>query len=113
MDAREPVVAPVAVSFSPTWFHRHYGVDYSEPTWQDPVVRVERSRELARLTFERFGDVGLGSEDPPPQPVMSDAYGNYFMPAERIAYLWCAEVSERTADETVRALRTANERIAV
>jgi hypothetical protein len=34
-------------------------------------------------------------------------------PAVRISRLWCAEVSERTADETVRALRTASERLAV
>jgi hypothetical protein len=71
----------VAVSFSPTWFRCHYGIDYSECTWGDPIGRVERNREQARLLHERFGDVGLGSSDPPPQPSMSDAYGNYFMPA--------------------------------
>jgi len=45
------------------------------------VGRAERQRELARLLHERFGDVGIGSADPEPQPVASDAYGNYFMPA--------------------------------
>jgi len=77
----EPGIAPVAVTFSPTWFHHHYGVDYSEQTWRDPIGRAERNRELARITFERFGDVGLGSQDPGAAPSISDPYGNYFMPA--------------------------------
>lgn len=81
MTAPAPLVGPMAVSFSPAWFHHHYGVDYSESAWLDPIARAERNRDLSRVVFERFGDVGLGSEDPQPQPVMSDAYGNYFMPA--------------------------------
>ena len=74
-------VNPVVVVFSPTWFHRNYGVDYSEETWRNPIARVERNRELQRALFDRFGTVGLGSKDPGPGPNVSDAYGNYFMPA--------------------------------
>jgi hypothetical protein len=76
-----PRVPPVAVTFSPSWFHRHYGVDYREQTWANPVQRAERSRETARLLFDRFGDVGMGDQNPEPNPSVSDAYGNYFMPA--------------------------------
>lgn len=76
-----PRIDPVIVTFSPTWFHHNYGVDYSEETWNDPIDRVERNREMARELFDRFGDVGIGSKDPDPNPNISDAYGNYFMPA--------------------------------
>lgn len=74
------MIETVAVVFSQTWFHHHFGVDYSEETWRDPVERTERARETARGLHERFGDVGLGSDDPQPNPTV-DAYGNYFMPA--------------------------------
>lgn len=77
----KPRVAPVAVTFSPTWFHHHCGVDYREQTWTDPIARAERGRDLARALFDRFGDVGIGNKDPDPNPNVSDAYGNYFMPA--------------------------------
>jgi hypothetical protein len=74
-------VEPVVVTFSATWFHARYGVDYSEETWLDPVRRIERNRELERVIYERFGDVGLGSKDPQPAPNLEFAYGNYFAPA--------------------------------
>ncbi|MHB1456404.1 MAG: uroporphyrinogen decarboxylase/cobalamine-independent methonine synthase family protein [Armatimonadota bacterium] len=74
-------IQPVVVTFAPTWFNRYYGMDFSESTWADPIDRVERGREMARLQYDRFSDVGLGCADPGPGPVMSDAYGNYFMPA--------------------------------
>jgi hypothetical protein len=74
-------IDPVVVTFSPTWFHYNFGVDYCEQTWADAVERAERGRELARSLFARFGDVGIGCKDPDPNPNVSDAYGNYFMPA--------------------------------
>lgn len=74
-------IQPVIVTFSPTWFNRNYGMDFSESTWDNPIERVERGREMARLQYDRFSDVGLGCAEPGPAPVFSDAYGNYFMPA--------------------------------
>lgn len=80
MAEQQSKINPVFVSFSPTWFHRYLGVDYSEDTWADPVGRTERGRETERALYDRFSDVGIGSKDPQPCP-MIEAYGNYFSPA--------------------------------
>ena len=79
-DKRKSKIEPVVVTFSHSWAYHHLGVDYSEQTWQDPVDRTERAREVQRALHDRFGDVGIGSKDPEPNPTV-DAYGNYFMPA--------------------------------
>lgn len=81
MKSTKHRIDPVVVTFSPSWFYKNYGVDYSEQTWQNPIDRLERNRELERVLYERFGDVGIGSADPEPTPSFSDTYGNYFMPA--------------------------------
>lgn len=72
---------PVKVFFSPTWFNKYYGFDYSDQAWRDPIARVKLKQEQDRVVYDRFADVGLGSRDPAPNPCASDAYGNYFMPA--------------------------------
>lgn len=74
-------IEPVSVSFSEEWYHSNFGVDFSENASRDVVGRVEFSRELVRLAYERFGDVGLGCKDPKPFPNVNTPYGHYFSPA--------------------------------
>lgn len=76
----QPKLGPVWVTFSPAWFRRHAGLDYSESAWADPVARTERTREGERCLYDRFADVEIGAKDPQPAPNI-EAYGNYFMPA--------------------------------
>jgi len=71
---------PVEVTFSPAWWHVKHGMDFSEGAWLDPIRRTELDRERRRLLHERFGDVGLGEQDPPPRPNV-EAYGHRFMAA--------------------------------
>lgn len=78
--ADQPKLGPVMVTFSPTWFNRRAGLDFSEASWADPIARVERGREAERCLYDHFADVGIGSKDPQPGPNI-EAYGNYFMPA--------------------------------
>ena len=70
----------VEVTFSPSWWHSRYGLDFGEPAWADPIVRTEHERTMRRLLAERFGDVGLGDADPEPRPGI-EAYGHRFMAA--------------------------------
>lgn len=78
--AEQPKLGPVNVTFSPAWFKRYAGLDYSEAVWADPISRTERGREAERCLYDRFADIGIGSNDPQPAPSV-EAYGNYFMPA--------------------------------
>ena len=59
---------PLDISFSYAWWHHRYGLDFSREYWLDPIKRTEQDREMARLLYERFGDVGLGDPDPQPKP---------------------------------------------
>lgn len=76
----QPKLGPVNITFSPAWFKRYVGLDYSEGAWADPIARTERTREGERYLYNRFADIGFGSIDPQPAPSV-EAYGNYFLPA--------------------------------
>ena len=77
----------IEVVFSPLWWNHHYGMEFSKNWWSDPILRTEREREQRRLLFERFGDCGLGEENPLPKPVIGVEYGDRFMAA-----LWGCEI---------------------
>jgi hypothetical protein len=68
------------VTFAPAWWRAHYGWDFGEAAWRDPITRTERDREMRRILWDRFGDVGLGGRDPAPRPSI-EAYGHRFMAA--------------------------------
>jgi hypothetical protein len=64
----------ISIEFSAAWWQARYG---------DTAGRDRR-----RLLFERFGDLGLGEENPQPaQPVVGGEYGHRFMSA-----LWGCEI---------------------
>jgi hypothetical protein len=69
------------ITFSPAWWNHHYGIDFGEDLWIDVVHSTESACERNRLLFKRFGDVGLGEEDPQPQPQSASTYGDRFMSA--------------------------------
>jgi hypothetical protein len=77
MDSNLP---PVDISFSYAWWHHEYGLDFGEHYWLDPVRRTEQDRQMERLLYERFGDVGMGHPDPAPKPNISLCC-HRFMPA--------------------------------
>jgi len=45
-------------AFSEAWFHQHYGLDFGERYYTDPIFRTEQDREALRLVHERFGALG-------------------------------------------------------
>ncbi len=67
-------------TFSEAWFHRRYGLDFSEKYFMDPVFRTEQDREAQRLLHGRFGVLGLGRADPAPLPHL-EICGHRFLPA--------------------------------
>ena len=64
----ETNLPPLSVDFAPAWWRAHYGMDFGEELWRDPLRRVESDRDRRRLLWERFGEVGLGEADPAPRP---------------------------------------------
>jgi hypothetical protein len=76
----EPKINQVYLVFTEKWNHENFGIDYSKPTWDDPVLRTETQMRAERALYERFGDLGIGSANPSPNPHLN-AYGHRFMGA--------------------------------
>ncbi len=74
-------------TFSPAWWRANYGINFDENFW-----------------FERYGDVGLGEENPRPRP------GIEFCGHRMMAAFWgCAIVF--MPDQAVRDFVTAPGRL--
>ena len=50
---------PYDITFHPSWWHRHAGVDFDEPFFFDPDVRTEADIRMRRTLWEYFGDYGI------------------------------------------------------
>ena len=59
-----PTVSPVMFNFMPSWWHRRHSISYGERMFWDPDYRVSSLREMQRLMYECFSDIGLGEQDP-------------------------------------------------
>lgn len=71
----------VQFNFSEDWHNYHYGVDFNEDFWTDPIKRTEAYREMSYLRAKTFPDTELGSLEPKPNPVASEQYGHRFISA--------------------------------
>ena len=54
------------ISFSRDYFTRRFGLRYERDTFDEVAVRAETDMQARRALHERFGDVGLGEQDPGP-----------------------------------------------
>jgi hypothetical protein len=61
---------PIEVVFHPSWWNQHYGIEFDEGFFYDPVRRVETEQRMRGILHERFGDLGLGEANPAPRPVI-------------------------------------------
>lgn len=74
-------ISSIDIVFSHAWYHKNYGFDFSEDSaWADPIKMTETNREMTRVLYDRFSEIGLGDKDPKPMPTLN-AYGHRFGPA--------------------------------
>ena len=78
--SRLDLMAPVMFNFMPSWWHRHYGIDFGERMFADVEHRARTVREMNRLAYDRFGNIGVGEPDPGLSYGVDDL-GNATMPA--------------------------------
>ena len=102
----------VDVTFHPSWWHRYAGIDFDEPFFFDPEVRIGADARMRRKLWELFGEYGIGEEHPEPRPVLfSDLIACGFLHSQ---LLGCEVVFRkddapqvvcaRLSDDEVRAL---------
>ena len=58
------------VTFHPKWWNQSAGIDFTQPFFDNPKVRIESDITMRRTLFEKFGDYGLGEENPSPRPLL-------------------------------------------
>jgi len=89
----QPIVdqfLPLELIFNPHWWHRTAGIDFDEPFYLDPNVRIKNDLIMRRVLHERFGAMGLGEADPQPRPVIGSMHlaGGFVIPALLGADIW-------------------------
>ncbi len=60
----------VDITFHPSWWYKHTGVEFDEKFFFDADYRLEADVKMRRKLFEYFGEFGIGEEDPKPRPIL-------------------------------------------
>ena len=60
----------VDITFHPSWWNKHTGIEFDEKFWFDAAYRVEADRQMRRTLYDFFGDFGLGEKDPSSRPIL-------------------------------------------
>jgi len=77
------MAVPVDVTFHPRWWHKNSNVSFNEKFFFDVDYRIEADIRMRKTLFEKFGDLGLGEEDPEPRPILgSDLIASGFLYSE-------------------------------
>lgn len=58
------------VTFHPSWWHKHAGIDFDQPFFDDEAYRIEADVRMRRFLYDAFGAFGLGEKDPRPRPIL-------------------------------------------
>jgi hypothetical protein len=103
---------PIEVVFHPSWWHHHYGINFGEAFFFDPVTRVNEEQKMRTVLAERFGDLGMGEQNAIPRPVIGPVHlAAGFMPSAvlgcQIRYIDGASpevIPANLTDEQVAAL---------
>jgi hypothetical protein len=104
----------LAMGLTPRLLHERFGLDYGERFHRDAVHRIESLKEVDRLVWESFREIGLGYEEPFPRATI-EPFGHRFVPVLygcRCVYAAAEEpaVVPRPLDgETIRALAPWND----
>lgn len=51
---------PVDIILSPSWWHKHEGINFDRDFFFHPVRRVEVERKMEQALYDRWGRYGLG-----------------------------------------------------
>lgn len=103
--------------FLPSWWNKNYGIKFGKSYTFDFEYRSNIHRKMQKYLYQRFGDIGLGDDNPEPGP-LDDPEGLFFPPFANalIPALFGAqvklpednfpwEVPMRLGDEDIRNLK--------
>ena len=74
MSLEPQTFLPVEIVFHPSWWNKHFGIEFDEQFFFDPRKRVESERQMRAALHARFGDLGLGEANAAPRPVIGPVH---------------------------------------
>ena len=74
---------PFELVFNPRWWHQTAGIAFTRDFYFDPTMRVRNDLIMRRVLHQRFGDIGMGEENPAPRPMAGSLHvaGGFIIPA--------------------------------
>jgi len=71
------------VTFHSGWWHKNAGVCFNRDFFYNSDYRLEADMKMRRVIYDKFGDLGLGEENPQPRPILgSDLIALGFLHSE-------------------------------
>ncbi len=58
------------VTFHPSWWNQNLGIRFTEDFFNNPEYRIASDVKMRRCLFEKFGEWGIGEENPEPRPLL-------------------------------------------
>jgi uroporphyrinogen-III decarboxylase len=74
---------PLELVFNPNWWHTNAGVSFDENFYLDSETRIQNDVTMRRVLHQRYGELGLGEENPQPRPIIGSMHvaGGFIIPA--------------------------------
>lgn len=74
---------PIEFVFNPHWWHITAGISFDRSFYLDPQTRIKNDVLMRKALYDRYGDLGLGEENPQPRPVIGSLHvaGGFVIPA--------------------------------
>lgn len=58
------------ITFHPSWWHAHAGIEFTREFFDDPQYRMECDIKMRRTLYDHFGEYGLGEKAPLMRPLL-------------------------------------------
>lgn len=65
---------PVEVVFHPNWWNKNFGIDFGWDYFFDPRSRINTEQQMEKALFQKFGQFGIGQENPNPEPIIGPVH---------------------------------------
>jgi hypothetical protein len=74
---------PVDITFHPSWWHKNAGICFNKEFFYNSEYRIEADLKMRQVLFDKFGDLGIGENNPAPRPIIgSDLIASGFLHSE-------------------------------
>lgn len=58
------------ITFHPSWWHKHAGIEFTKEFFEDPKYRIECDVKMRKVLYEYFGKYGIGEASPKERPIL-------------------------------------------